>query len=68
MADYREENQARLERVMAGDGFTQCLGNRKSGQDTVLSKLGIEPLTQKVGIIWRLMSTGTAGTGIAVSP
>ena len=42
MADYREENQARLEKVMAEMDSLQCLGNRESGQDGPLLSLGLK--------------------------
>ena len=45
MEDYREENQARLEKSWR-DGFAQCLGI-ESQVKTVLSKLGIEDLNAK---------------------
>ena len=48
MADYSEENQARLEKVMAEmDSLDAC--SIESEVKTVLSKLGLSDLSQKVG-------------------
>ncbi len=41
MADYREENQARLEKVMA-EMVGLCPGNRESGQELVCQNLGLK--------------------------
>ena len=48
MADYREENQARLEKVMAEMDSLNAW-EIESQVKTVLSKLGIEDLNAKVG-------------------
>ncbi len=48
MSDYSEENQARLEKVMAEmDSLDAC--SIESEVKTVLSKLGLSDLSQKVG-------------------
>lgn len=48
MADYSEENQARLEKVMAEMGSLDAW-SIESEVKTVLSKLGLSDLSQKVG-------------------
>ena len=48
MADYSEENQARLEKVMAGMDSLDAW-SIESEVKTVLSKLGLSDLSQKVG-------------------
>ena len=67
MADYREENQARLEKVMAEMDSLNAW-EIESQVKTVLSKLGIEDLNARVGgSIWGLASSGATGPSFAVT-
>ena len=68
MADYREENQARLEKVMSEMDSLNAW-EIESQVKTVLSKLGIEDLNAKVGdLSGGLRRRGATGPSFAVSP
>ena len=66
MADYREENQARLEKVMAEMDSLNAW-EIESQVKTVLSKLGIEDLNARVGDLSGACVVGATGPSFAVT-